>query len=131
MTTKELITNKPSQSGNGNYKNKKNGKPNAGNTGVKGNCINMKPDDSITIWTNYKNDNTNNDGFMEYNKLQVGDRKEATTRSEVQFFIKVAGVWDLQEEVRHCLATTLLQEINVTQYRHVQQQSPKQQNTNK
>ena len=42
------------------------------------------------------------------NELQVGDtRKEAMTRLEVQFFIKVAGVWDLQEEVRHCLAATL------------------------
>ena len=46
MTTEEPTTNKSSQSGNGNYKNKKNGKPNAGNTGVKGNCINMKPDDT-------------------------------------------------------------------------------------
>ena len=45
--------------------------------------------------------------------MQVVDtRKEATKRLEVQFFIKVAGgVWDLQEEVRHCLATTL-QEIS-------------------
>ena len=114
MTTEEPTTNKSSQSGNGNYKNtKKNGKPNTGNTGVKGNHINMKPDESITIWTNYKNDNTtNNDGFTIKNKLPVGDtRKEATKRLEVQFFIKVAGgVWDLQEEVRHCLATTL-QEI--------------------
>ena len=77
-----------------------------------GSHINMAPDDSITISTNYKNDNTNNDGLVKYNKLQVGDtRKEATTRLEVQFFIKAAGVRDLQEEVRHCLATTL-QEIS-------------------
>ena len=61
MTTEEPTTNKPSQSGNGNYKNTKNGKPNTGNTGVKGNHINMKPDESIMIWTNYKNDNTNNE----------------------------------------------------------------------
>ena len=81
----------------GNNKNKTNGKPNTGNTGVKGNHIIMKPDESITIWTNYINDNTNNDRFIKYNKLQVGDtRKEATKRLEVQFFIKVAGVWDLQ-----------------------------------
>ena len=127
MNTKESTTNRPGSNGNGNgsNNNKKNGKPHTGNTGVKGNHINMKSDKSITIWTNYKTDNTNNDRLMEYNKLQVGDtRKEATARLEVQLCIKVAGVWDLQEEVRHCLATTATTR-DFTQYRHVQQQSPK------
>ena len=75
---------------------------------VKGNRIKMKPNKWIMIWTNHKYNHPNNDGFMKYNKSQDGETtKEATTRSGVQFYIKVAGVVCPQEEAKHYLATTL------------------------